>query len=227
MNRSLFEIYLNELSLPCDKYVSYFPIYEQYFNRFKNTDLTFIEVGVQGGGSLQMWRKYFGNQAKIIGIDINDLKTFNPTKENVILLLGDQSDKNFWDSVLPGIGKIDVFLDDGSHQMNDQITTMKIIWPHLSVGGVYIVEDTHTSYYKEWCGNGLQEPHTFIEFSKKLSDLVNTDHWQGTISEEMIGLKNQFNNLASVHYCNSMAIFTKGQPKWLRPSPFYPGNIQK
>ena len=54
-----------------DKWMHYFPIYERHLAPWRNKTLTFIEIGVFKGGSLQMWRHYFGEQALIVGVDID------------------------------------------------------------------------------------------------------------------------------------------------------------
>lgn len=218
MQKSLLDIFINDLTLHCDKYLPYFPVYEHFFSGYRNTDLTFVEVGVQGGGSLEMWRKYFGNKARIIGMDI-DPKVLERRAENVELFIGDQGDPEFWAEVLPKLGTVDVFLDDGSHQMKHQIDTMLTVWPKIRVGGVYMVEDTHTSYYMDW-GNGLLHGHTFMEFSKRLVDIVNLNHWQGMITPETDFIMKNFGDIGSVSFHNSMVTFTKGQAKWLRPNPY-------
>jgi hypothetical protein len=53
------------------KYKNYFEIYDQLFNSYINKKIVFVEIGIFQGGSLQMWRKFFGNKARIIGIDVN------------------------------------------------------------------------------------------------------------------------------------------------------------
>lgn len=61
----------NALGCP-DKWAHYFPIYERHFSWYVNKSLTFLEIGVARGGSLQMWQRYFGPLAKIVGIDIQE-----------------------------------------------------------------------------------------------------------------------------------------------------------
>ena len=79
------------------KHSSYFYAYEKIFSRFVNKRIIFVEVGILNGGSLFMWRKYFGNNARIIGID-NNPKAKIWEKEGFEIFIGDQGDKNFWDN---------------------------------------------------------------------------------------------------------------------------------
>ncbi|NBR62073.1 class I SAM-dependent methyltransferase [bacterium] len=218
MEKKLFEIYMNDLTLHCDKYLSYFAVYEEYFSSFRNKEFTFVEVGVQGGGSLEMWRKYFGDKARIIGIDV-DPKVLERKADNVELFIGDQGDEDFWKETLPKIGDIDVFLDDGSHQVGHQMLTFVEVWPYIKNNGVYMCEDTHTSYFLDW-GNGLYNNNTFLHFAKSLTDLVNKDHWQGPIHPETDFLVGKFKDIASIVFHNSMVTIRKGKPKWFRPNPY-------
>ena len=120
------------------------------------------------------------------------------------------------------IGDIDIFLDDGSHQVGHQILTFIKVWPHIKNGGVYMCEDTHTSYFLDW-GNGLLAGNTYLEFAKKLTDVINKDHWQGFITVESDFLRKNFADIASITFNNSIVTIIKGQPKWIRPNP-YPGH---
>jgi hypothetical protein len=77
------------------KYKNYFPIYEKLFSRFKNRKVTFVEIGVFSGGSLFMWKNFFGKDSRIIGIDLNpDAKQFE--KYGFEIFIGNQSSKIFW-----------------------------------------------------------------------------------------------------------------------------------
>ena len=53
------------------KWKHYFPIYERHFRDYVDKPVTFIEIGCGEGGSLQMWKRYFGPHARIIGLDID------------------------------------------------------------------------------------------------------------------------------------------------------------
>ena len=53
------------------KWHHYFDIYHNHFCRFRDLPITILEIGVYKGGSLQMWKNYFGPKAKIYGVDID------------------------------------------------------------------------------------------------------------------------------------------------------------
>lgn len=124
----------------------YFDIYERHFGRFRFQDnFTFMEVGIYSGGSLRMWRQFFGPRARIIGVDISP-KTLIYEKNPEFgspdrILIGDQSSKAFWAKVLAEVGQVDAVLDDGGHQSYMQMATLEAVWPHLRKGGVFMTED--------------------------------------------------------------------------------------
>ena len=80
------------------KWNHYFDIYDHHFNRFRGKEVNVLEFGVYQGGSLEMWKNYFGENSMIIGVDINkDCKKFENKEKNIHVIIGNQSDKNFWD----------------------------------------------------------------------------------------------------------------------------------
>lgn len=89
-----------------------------------------------------MWQSYFGAQAQIIGIDIQeDCKVYE--REGVRVFIGDQSDRAFWRRFKEEAPMLDIVIDDASHKPRHQITTLEELLPHLNPGGVYLCEDIH------------------------------------------------------------------------------------
>ena len=108
-----------------------------------------------------MWAQYLHKDSRIIGIDINpECSKLEYKYPNVEIAIGDQSDPNFWDNFLKD-KNIDVFLDDGGHHANQQLVTFTKVFPKLNLGGIYICEDTHTSYWPDYSG-GLNSRGSFI-----------------------------------------------------------------
>ena len=105
------------------KISSYFSIYESLFQKYKKKKITFIEIGILNGGSLFMWREYFGPQARIIGIDLNPaaLKWENFGFE---IIIGNQADPIFWKNLKSKVIEVDIILDDGGHTNEQQIITL-------------------------------------------------------------------------------------------------------
>lgn len=152
------------------KPVRYFEIYEKYFAKFKDTECKVLEIGVENGGSLLMWRDYFGLYCEIIGIDINPkCKQFE--SEQIKVYIGDQADTNFLDTVLIAEGYFDIIIDDGGHHSFQQKASFKHLYKSLSVNGIYLCEDIGTNYWKEY-GGGLYNPDTFVEMCKNMTDEI-------------------------------------------------------
>jgi methyltransferase family protein len=166
------------------KWAHYFPIYERHLSVWRNRTVTFIEIGVLKGGSLQMWQRVLGPLATIIGIDIDPAcKVFE--ENGIHVRVGDQSDPNFVLSVLEEFGAPDIVLDDGSHVMKDVKKTFEVLYPKLSKNGVYMVEDMHTAYWHEY-GGGLESADSFINISKHFVDQLNADHTRGALEPDFM-----------------------------------------
>ena len=156
----------NNRSIKWEKYFSY---YEQIFSKFKNKKITFVEIGILDGGSLEIWKKFFGNESRIIGIDKNP-NCKNLENEKFEVHIGSQSDPNFWKNFYKEVGNVDIILDDGGHTNDQQIITLIESVKHINDGGIHIVEDVHSSYQKHY-GNPYK--FSFINFSKKIIDDIN------------------------------------------------------
>lgn len=146
------------------KWDNYFEIYENILKKFVNKKITFVEIGVGNGGSLHMWKKFFGKRAKIIGIELNP-EAKRLEKFGFDIVIGDQSNPIFWKKFYKKFGKIDVLLDDGGHKNIQQITTFMESYEHIKPNGMIVIEDTHTSFMKK---KGFKNPsdYSFINFSK-------------------------------------------------------------
>jgi len=155
------------LSTKCS---SYFQVYEELLGKYRDSKITLVEVGVLNGGSLFMWRGYLGEQARIIGIDLNPAVR-KWEKEGFEIHIGDQADPRFWDEFFVSVGNVDVIVDDGGHANEQQIVTAHKCIPHLNDGGMLIVEDVHTSYFKEF---GNPSRFSFVNYAKSLVDSVNS-----------------------------------------------------
>ena len=154
------------------KLEKYFSVYEELFKEYKNKKITFIEIGVSNGGSLDIWKKYFSKDSRIIGIDLNpECKKFEKEKKQIFI--GNQSDPKFWNNFFRKVGKVDIILDDGGHTNLDQIITVVSTVNKINDGGILVIEDTSTSYVNEY--NSSKE-FSFIEFTKKIIDDINSKY---------------------------------------------------
>ena len=166
-NLRLFQIYKNlkRESLKCD---TYFQVYEEMFSKYVGKKITFVEVGVLQGGSLFMWREYFGKDARIIGIDLHP-NAKELEKHGFEIFVGSQSDKNFWRNFYNKVGKIDILLDDGGHVNDQQIITLSESINNVNDDGIIMTEDVHTSFLKKF---GTPSKYCYINYSKYLDVFV-------------------------------------------------------
>jgi SAM-dependent methyltransferase len=185
------------------KWKHYFPIYERHFKDFVYKPLTFIEIGCGLGGSLQMWKRYFGPHARVIGIDIDpECKKFE--EDQIEVHIGQQQDVQFLQSLIDEVGTPDIILDDGSHLMSHIVASFRFLYPKVAKNGIYMVEDLHTAYWDEYEG-GLCKPSTFIEACKTLIDELNADHSRGALPPT------EFTQTTlSMHFYDSVAVFERG-----------------
>ena len=197
------------------KWVHYFPIYERHFSSWRNKSITFLEIGVSKGGSLQMWQRYFGPMAKIVGIDINpECKAHE--SPGIFVRIGDQSDPAFLQSVIDEFGMPDIVLDDGSHHMDHVNSSFTYLYPRMHKNAIYMVEDMHTAYWEEF-GGGVDNPDTFINRSKGFIDQLNADHSRGKIAPNVI-TRETF----AISFYDSVVCLEKGDV-WLKEAPMTGG----
>lgn len=201
----LLELFEKNQGRLIDKWTHYFDIYHRHFARFRNKPVKVLEIGVFKGGSLAMWRKYFGPQAKIFGVDIDPVcKDFE--MDGIKVIIGDQEDRTFLRKLVAQVGALDIVIDDGGHTMKQQINSFEELYPKVKPGGVYLAEDLHTSYWSEY-GGGLKEPDSFIEYSKNLVDQLNAWHSR---DKEDLDVSMFTRTTTSMHYYNSVLVLEKG-----------------
>jgi predicted O-methyltransferase YrrM len=127
------------------KWLHYFDIYHRHLSKFVGREVHVLEIGVYSGGSLHMWEHYFGPQCHLYGVDIaKGCKQYE--NEKIRIFIGDQADRELWKTFKKEVPLIDVVIDDGGHQPEQQIATLEEILPHIRPGGVYICEDIHGTY---------------------------------------------------------------------------------
>jgi hypothetical protein len=143
------------------KWMHYFDIYDRHFSKFVDRNVHIAEVGVLGGGSLEMWQHYFGDKCHVTGIDIDDrCKAYENNR--TAIFIGDQADREFWKVFRERTPPVDVFIDDGGHTPEQQIVTLEEMLPHLRPGGVYLCEDIH----------GIS--NRFAAYAQQLADYLNS-----------------------------------------------------
>lgn len=216
MNRLEKYFYKNNNKL-IHKWLHYFDIYDRHFSSFQKKKITVLEFGVFQGGSLQMWRDYFGKNARIVGVDINP-KCQELEEKNIEIHIGDQEDRNFLKQLMEKVGPVDVVIEDGGHTMKQQINTFEEVFPYVKEGGVFLIEDLHTSYWKEF-GGGYKKSGSFIEYSKNIIDDINAWHSKDT-TRLRVGRNTK--SIKGMHVYDSIIVFDKGFVK--KPTHKMTGN---
>jgi hypothetical protein len=146
----------------------YLPIYQAVLTRTERM----LEVGVDRGGSLQMWREYLP-KATIVGLDINPKAAqHDDPGRDIHVRIGDQTDNRFLQSVVDEFGPFDTVLDDGGHTPKQMIGSFQYLFPRLEPGGVYIVEDVCANYWTPY----RDQPESFIDFTKWLMDAMHAPY---------------------------------------------------
>jgi SAM-dependent methyltransferase len=170
---ALYQLFLNSGRNDLHKWHHYFDIYERHLRRFRDRPMVFLEIGLGGGGSLRMWREYFGPQATIVGVDIRpECQRFEAERTHV--RIGDQGDALFLLELAREFGPFDAIVEDGGHHTRQQIESFAWLYGEMTPRGVYLCEDTHTNYWAPFIdrNDGL----TFLEFAKSLTDRLNEGH---------------------------------------------------
>ena len=153
--------------------------YTKYFASLRHRRLNILEIGIggysaptYGGASLRMWKAYFP-KSRIYGIDVYDKRALEEPRLRTFQ--GGQDDPQFLRRVAAQIGRLDIIIDDGSHVNAHVITAFETLFPFLSVGGLYVIEDTQTSYWPGFGGSSeeLMSPTTTMGYLKRVMDGVN------------------------------------------------------
>src|SRR6267142_105948 len=155
IKRTLHELYANHTGKMSDKWSLYLDEYDRLFASMWDRPVRLLEIGVQNGGSLDIWSQFFPKAEAIVG-DANDPQTQQ--------------------RVLQRSGQFDIVIDDGSHLSRDIVKTFALYFPHLAEGGIFVAEDLHCSYWDKFEG-GLYYPYSSMMFFKRLADVINHEHW--------------------------------------------------
>ena len=195
----LQDIFNSHTGRSSGKWKHYFDVYDRYLQPFIGTEFTLLEIGISQGGSLQIWKKYFGSKVNVVGIDIDQKSMY--TEPQIQTFCGNQSDPNFLDTVIKQAGTPSVIIDDGSHDQLDVLNSLHMLWPKLALNGIYVIEDTHTAYWQEWKG-GINSPLNVVSVSSRFVHDVNIQH----IKEPYTPVLRE---IRSISYYDSMIVLEK------------------
>ena len=179
-------------------------IYQSYFEKLKDKKINLLEIGIDKGDSLRIWREFFPN-ANICALDIIK-KDFSIN--GVEFFFGDQSNHNFLKTITDKYKFFDIIIDDGSHISEQVISRFSYLYSYLNNDGLYIVEDLQTSYIPRYGGSRirLNKKNTSMNFFKKLSDCINYEQ-----SDRPFYKKNKFDGLVkSISFHQNILFVKKG-----------------
>jgi len=175
--KTLAQLYQEHHDKVSDKWSLYLSEYDRVLAPYRSQPIDLLEIGVQNGGSLEIWAKFFERAQHLVGCDINplcaNLKYDDP---RVAIVVGDANLHETELAIELHVSRFDVVIDDGSHRSGDIVRSFMRYFPRVKDGGVFIVEDLHCGYWQEFEG-GLYHPYSSITFFKQLVDVINSEHW--------------------------------------------------
>ena len=222
-DKTLRELYSEHGGKVSDKWGMYLSEYDRIFREYREEPIKILEIGVQNGGSLEIWSKYFKNGLLFIGCDIDSacagLRFEDP---RIVLVIGDANADSTREEILSHGSELDVVIDDGSHNSSDIVKSFMEYFPSIVDGGTYIVEDLHASYWREYEG-GLFYPFSSLSFFKRLVDITNSRHWgvERSHSEILQGFREKYEiavreeilqHIHSIEFLNSLCVVRKSRP---------------
>jgi cephalosporin hydroxylase len=221
--KTLEQLYTEHKGKVSYKWSAYLSEYQRVFEQHRLEPIRLMEIGIQNGGSLEIWSKYFTNATMLIGCDINPncslLKYEDP---RITVVIGDANTDAIQEKIHASVANFDIVIDDGSHSSSDIIKSFGRYFERMTDGGLYLAEDLHASYWQEYEG-GLYDPYSSISFFKRLADIVNFDHWgieksrvdfmQGFFTRYGLNLKEEtLKHIHSVEFINSVCVVRKSKP---------------
>jgi 23S rRNA U2552 (ribose-2'-O)-methylase RlmE/FtsJ len=203
-----------------DKWESYLLIYDEIFNSYKTDPINLLEIGIQNGGSLEIWAKYFSEFNKLVGCDINPkCSKLIYDDSRISVIVGDANKEEVQEKILHHAKNYQIIIDDGSHTSRDIISSFARYFKYIEDGGLYVIEDLHCSYWEDF-GGGVYDPYSSIAFLKILVDVINHEHFGNDLSLEklLLGFESKFNitfdsnelrKIGSIKFYNSICVIEK------------------
>lgn len=218
---SLEGLYARHDGYVSQRWSGYLPILDREFAARRGERIRLLEIGIQNGGSLELWAKYFTDAEILVGNDVDprcgDL-TFADAR--IATVVGSITKPSTISAIRAISDRFDIVIDDGSHRSDDIIAAFVDLFPALESGGVYVIEDLHCSYFSSY-GGGLFAQASALGFLRRLVDVINVEHWGlelspsdvlQPLSRKEIGpaFLAALPAIASIEFHDSMAIIRKG-----------------
>jgi GT2 family glycosyltransferase len=223
-SEALSKVFSRHQGKVSDKWALYLDAYDHILGDLRDRPIRLLEIGVQNGGSLEIWRAYFPNAEAIVGCDVDPrCATLTFGDERIAVVVGDATSDAVERQILSRVPEFDIIIDDGSYRSPDTVRAFARYFRHLSNGGIYIAEDLHCSYWAPFEG-GLYQPYSSVSFFKRLVDVAQAEHWgiprsrgdvlAGFMKKYAVTLDEQ--DLAAIHsveFLNSLAVIRKASPE--------------
>lgn len=209
----------------------YFEAYNNHWHRYRGKEVVFMEIGVQSGGKIPLLRDYFGKGLTYVGVDINKSTKKFESADWIHIEIGSSEDPEFWAKLREKYPKVDLFLDDGGHTMNQQRVAMKEMLPHVQPDGVYMCEDLSTSWSEDSFGFKFKDSRDSEFLEETMVGLVHRSmDWlqAGWIPGKVMWEKTEHKKLRKfwsndeswwlefhrtvrhIHYYNQLVVYEKG-----------------
>lgn len=165
-----------------DKWEANLQRYERELAELRDRPISVLEIGVNNGGSLDVWADYFEQAERIVGIDINwRCRLIEFRDPRIQLVIGDIGAAETQAAIDAIHAEYDLIVDDGSHRSHHIVEAFLRLVPRLRPGGLYVIEDLCCSYWQEY-GGGVRRPDSAMNFLKRLSDVLNEEHWRSPLT---------------------------------------------
>lgn len=218
--KTLLDLYKSHTGKVSDKWAIYLREYDRLFAPYREQNISMLEIGIQNGGSLEIWSQYFPNAQKFVGCDINpDCAKLTYTDPRIAVIVGDATTPETQAQVLAQSANFDLIIEDGSHTSSDIVKAFARYFPALKTGGLFVAEDLHCSYWQDHEG-GIFHPYSSITFFKHLADMVNHEHWgvEKSRTDLITGFKQVLHidfdetvltEISSIEFLNSICVVRK------------------
>lgn len=218
--QQLYELHKGKVS---DKWSIYLAEYNRIFSSHRGGEVRLLEIGIQNGGSLEIWSEFFPRALKIVGCDINpDCAKLSYTDSRISVIVGDANTDDVERRISAISSEFELVVDDGSHTSGDIVRSFARYFPRVTDGGIFVAEDLHCSYWTGFDG-GLFHPASSIAFFKRLADIISHEHWgvpakrkdvlasfmrkyEFEIDEEVLS------HIHSIEFVNSLCVVRKATP---------------
>src|SRR5690606_6533248 len=137
VHKTLWELYIEHDGKVSDKWSIYLEVYDKLFAPLRDKPIRLLEIGVQNGGSLEIWRKYFPRAEIVVGCDINpDCRNLSFDDKKIVLIVGDANSQETEHEMVACSAEYDIVIDDGSHKSSDIVRSLARYFGSLANGGI-------------------------------------------------------------------------------------------